>query len=190
MKIYTKTGDLGKTGLASGQRVSKGNLRIDAYGDLDELNCQIGILKTGMIEKNHPEFKRQLPTLAEIQNILFQLGSIVATSRDSRDKLGIKSIDEKPTENLEKNIDTLSAEVPPLKNFILPGGSMVSSYGHICRTVCRRAERKLVLLAEQDPEEIPGECLIFLNRLSDYFFTLARWLNYSLKENDVVWTNK
>ena len=183
-KIYTKTGDLGKTGLIGGDRVSKADLRIHVVGDIDELNASIGMLRAA---NGHAETDRQLE---RIQNELFQAGAVVATA-DS-EKVASQKLDDANVEMLECEMDEFCNELEPLKNFILPGGSESASRCHFVRTVCRRAERNVAkLLSELGYKEVEApqiqKIMIYLNRLSDWFFVLARRLNKLDGNEEYVW---
>ncbi|MBR9921108.1 MAG: cob(I)yrinic acid a,c-diamide adenosyltransferase [Bacteroidetes bacterium] len=178
-KIYTKTGDLGETGLFGGKRLSKAHLRIDSYGTVDELNACIGIVR------DHIELDEIREELLIIQNLLFTIGSNLATDPDK--KAPVPSLEEADIEKLEKAIDRMDADLPPLKNFVLPGGHPVVSYVHLARTVCRRAERATVALGQQEPVE---ERLVkYLNRLSDYLFMLSRHMAKALGVEEVLWNS-
>ena len=185
MKIYTKTGDQGTTALFGGTRVPKHHLRIQSYGTVDELNSWIGLLRDQGIENRHREF------LLAIQDKLFTAGSMLATETESAGDKGRKVRIEIPqviaedVTALEVEMDRLDADLPPMTNFILPGGHPVVSYCHIARTVCRRAERMTTLLNEQSP--ISEILLIYLNRLSDYLFILGRKLSSELKADEIKW---
>lgn len=181
MKIYTKTGDKGQTSLLGGKRLPKNHVRIDAYGNVDELNAFIGLLRDYTV---HPHTQS---VLLHIQDRLFTLGSILAAAGDEN-KFKIPQIHETDIELLEKEIDAMNEKLEPLRTFILPGGSQSASVAHICRTVCRRAERRCVDLAGE--EEIPELIVKYLNRLSDYFFVLSRFLNKIAGGNDIPWTPK
>ncbi len=176
MKIYTGTGDKGKTSLFSGERVSKANARIDAYGDLDELNSILGALAAQLSGE-----KELIAELQQIQSDLFQAGAWLATSPDSA---LVESLEELPAERitfLENAIDRYENQLPVLKSFILPGGHHTAAWAHVARTVCRRCERKVVPLISQsavaEASEPYGRILVYLNRLSDYLFVLARQCN-------------
>lgn len=170
MKIYTKTGDKGETSLFGGERVSKNHQRICAYGTIDELNSFIGLALT---EVKSQEIK---DILTDIQNKLFIVGSDLATPQtEKNNKLNIQRTSEKFIIDAEKDIDTISEKLDPLRNFILPGGSKGSALLHICRTITRRAEREIVELKKMD--NISDNILVFLNRLSDLFFVLSRYEN-------------
>lgn len=177
MKIYTKRGDSGKTSLFGGQRVAKNNLRIEAYGTIDELNSIAGQARSG---KPHQKVASVLKT---IQNQLFVLGADLATPPDSKTKIDrISAEDVKKTEEF---IDELQEELPALKNFILPGGSPSAATIHVARTVCRRAERRCIELHSKD--EISPEIPQYLNRLSDLLFVLARYQNKKANISEEAW---
>ncbi len=176
MKIYTKTGDKGKTGLLGGLRVSKAAYRLEAYGTVDELNSFLGLCGA---HSQRPELKEWV---AWLQPKLFVLGSELANPEG---KVQIETISSTDSEHLEKEMDRLTEALPPLRHFVLPGGSLVASYLHVARTVCRRAERCVVRLEEQEP--IAPPILIFLNRLSDFLFLLARQENHFSKTPEVLW---
>ncbi len=179
-KIYTKTGDRGDTGLFGGGRVSKDSKRIEAYGTVDELNTFIGLT---IVEIKNDEITK---LLQKIQNELFVLGSNLATPDiDKNKKLKIPKITEKMIKDAEEAIDHFEEKLEPLKNFILPGGSKGAALLHICRTICRRAERKTVALNLS--EKINDSLIIYLNRLSDLFFVLARYENLISDIPDVKW---
>jgi cob(I)alamin adenosyltransferase len=169
MKLYTKTGDDGTTSLFSGGRVSKHHLRVEAYGTVDELNSVIGVARA---HQPHPQTEEWLE---RIQNQLFHLGADLATPLDAKADWVVR-LEAETVRWLETTIDTLTEPLPELKNFILPGGSLVAAQLHVARTVCRRAERLVVALKEH--EAVNEQALIYLNRLSDFLFTLARWENW------------
>ena len=168
MKIYTKTGDDGTTSLFSGGRVSKTHLRVEAYGTVDELNSILGVIRA------HQPSQKTDAWLAQIQRQLFNLGADLATPLDSKSDWVVR-MDADTVVWLENGIDEMTAELPELKHFILPGGSPAAAQLHVARTVCRRAERLIVSLQSQ--ESIGDHVLNYLNRLSDFLFTLARWEN-------------
>jgi cob(I)alamin adenosyltransferase len=182
MKIYTKTGDDGTTGLFGAGRVSKNSLRIEAYGTVDELNSVIGILTT------QPEADYFATMLQDIQKILFVLGADLATPLESKTTYNIPRIEEIDVKKLESLIDSEELHLPPLERFILPGGSATSAFFQQARTVCRRAERRVVALAQT--EKIGEFDIQFLNRLSDLFFVLARRANQLAGIKDVEWDGK
>ncbi len=169
MKIYTKTGDKGETSLFSGARVKKNSLRVDTYGSVDELNSIIGIVLA------HQPAEPVASDLEKISSLLFIAGSDFATPHSPEPKFEISRLGSIHSEWLEKKIDEYDERLSPLKNFILPGGSKSASFLHQARTVCRRAERLAVSLA--DKEILNENLVIFLNRLSDYLFTAARYVN-------------
>lgn len=186
MKIYTGTGDKGKTSLFSGERVSKADARIDAYGDIDELNSILGTLAAHLSDE-----KERIEELQQIQSALFQLSAWLATRPDSVLIESLAEITEKQITFLEDAIDRLQKELPVLKGFILPGGHVTAAWAHVARTVCRRSERKVVPLLSQTLKGKAAEqyrnLFIFLNRLSDYLFVLARHCNYIQGVPDKLW---
>lgn len=185
MKIYTKTGDKGQTSLLGGQRVGKDDLRLQTYGTVDELNSHIGLL-IAHIKNELTEYTSEVSLLTEIQNHLFLLGSHTACAQESdRKRFKLQDFDHSKIDLLESSIDSTEKNLPPLKNFVIPGGCLSSSQAHVCRTICRRAERLMVTLNDDDKTG-----LIYLNRLSDYFFTLARHLNHVQNIEDVPWIQK
>ncbi len=181
-KIYTKTGDDGTTGLFGGQRVAKHSLRIETYGTVDELNSVIGLALTAVLPEDLKE------NLEDISLLLFTAGADLATPLEPAPKFDIPRLTADNVAWLETLIDAYSAELPPLKNFILPGGSPCAAYLHLARTVCRRAERSATaLVKEENIGEIP---IKFLNRLSDYLFTAARYANHCLGTADILWRER
>ncbi len=178
MKIYTKTGDKGTTGLYGGGRVSKDSPRIAAYGDIDELNALIGL---ACAETQHAPLKK---TLSEVQSALFILGAELA-SPNPDPKLPV--ITSAQIDALERQIDVISETLSPMRNFILPGGSKASAILHLARTVCRRAERSVVHLNSLPDESVDHWVLVYLNRLSDFLFILARLANQLAGVEDVPW---
>lgn len=178
MKIYTKTGDQGLTGLIGGVRVSKNAPRIAAYGDVDELNSVLGIV---IVETIHEPIRK---SLVEIQSTLFTIGAQLATPSGNPNVQVVTSAE---VDSLERQMDVISEALQPLKNFVLPGGGKSSAYLHLARTVCRRAERSIVFLTQVPNEKVDKWVIIFMNRLSDYLFTLARLANQLDKIADVPW---
>jgi cob(I)alamin adenosyltransferase len=180
LKIYTRTGDEGTTGLFGGGRVSKTHPRVEAYGDVDELNATIGLARA--IER----MPRVDEVLVPLQRDLFAIGALLATpDRDKmKRQLEKASIDERRIGELERAIDDGDHELEPLKSFIVPGGTTKAAALHVARTVCRRAERRVIALAD---EEIPPIVVIYLNRLSDLLFTLARVANRRAGAGEVTW---
>jgi cob(I)alamin adenosyltransferase len=186
-KIYTKTGDKGETALVGGQMVPKDSARIEAYGTVDELNSVIGlVLRANETEAGPDASREKLRTmLTRVQNELFNLGSILATlPEDVGDKQ--PRIEPRHVEALEHEIDELNENLPALRSFTLPGGGWVSSYLHLARTVCRRAERRVVALA--GVEKVDAESVKYLNRLSDALYVLGRWNVRERAEQEPLWT--
>jgi cob(I)alamin adenosyltransferase len=181
LKIYTKTGDKGDTGLIDGSRISKSDLRIIAYGEVDEANSHIGLIISNF-EKNSI-FDDVKKILLNVQQDLFVLGAELANPNTLKDDNML--VKREMISTIEKYIDNFDSELAPLSNFILPGGSIESSLLHICRTVVRRAETSAVALAKE--QKINQEILTYLNRLSDLFFVLARVTNKRQKSNDIPW---
>ena len=181
MKIYTKTGDKGDTGLIDGSRISKSDLRIMAYGEVDEANSHIGLIISN-IEKNSI-FDDVKKILLDVQQDLFVLGAELANPNSLKDDNML--VKREMISTIEKYIDNFESELAPISNFILPGGSIESSLLHICRTVVRRAETSAVALAKE--QIINQEILTYLNRISDLFFVLARVTNKRQKRNDIPW---
>jgi cob(I)alamin adenosyltransferase len=178
MKIYTKTGDKGETSLLGGTRVPKYHLRIEAYGTVDELNSWIGLIRDQEIDHH------TIRVLVDIQERLFIIGSILATDPE-KNKVKIPHLVEEDIAELEREMDKMEANLPELRSFILPGGNTVVSYTHIARCVCRRCERLVVHLNEENP--VDEKVGIFLNRLSDYLFVLSRHLAQSLNAAESPW---
>jgi cob(I)alamin adenosyltransferase len=178
MKIYTKTGDKGLTSLIGGKKVPKHHYRIEAYGTVDELNSHIGLLITLLSPGNHYGLY-----LKSVQNILFNMGSLLAAEGDV--KITLPPLMEEDVRSLESQIDTMDASLTPLKTFILPGGSAVVAHIHIARCVCRRAERGVTFLNEY--EEVDPIIIVYLNRLSDFLFTLARFEAHVSNTPEIPW---
>ncbi|MFZ2285110.1 MAG: cob(I)yrinic acid a,c-diamide adenosyltransferase [Lutibacter sp.] len=185
MKIYTKTGDKGKTSLFGGTRVPKYHLRIEAYGTVDELNSYIGLIRDQKIDPHTTEI------LLKIQNELFTLGSMLATPpekeilKSGKERLNINKVGEESVALLENEIDQMNESLPPMSHFILPGGHATVSFCHITRCICRRAERITTLLS--DESSINPQILVYLNRLSDYLFVLARKLTIDNQAIEIPW---
>jgi cob(I)alamin adenosyltransferase len=181
MKIYTKTGDDGSTGLIGGTRISKSDPRIDAYGTVDELNAAVGlcaaVTDAEMIEK-----------LRLVQNELFVIGSLLATpdGGTSETKADLPRLDEGSIKRLEEQMDAADAVLPPLRSFILPGGCELAARLHVARTVCRRAERTLVAFAAR--QRVDANLMVYVNRLSDWLFVQSRLANHRAGVADVPWT--
>lgn len=179
MKIYTKTGDKGMTSLIGGTRVPKHHIRIESYGTVDELNSYIGMIRDLTNHDNHLNF-----ILNEIQDRLFTIGSNLAADPE-KSKMKLPDLHENDVELLEKEIDKMNHTLPELKSFILPGGHTTSSWCHLARCVCRRCERLVTQLSEQS--EVHPLIIIYLNRLSDYLFVLARKVLLDFNKPEIAW---
>ncbi|RKR12238.1 cob(I)alamin adenosyltransferase [Maribacter vaceletii] len=185
MKIYTKTGDKGTSALFGGTRVPKHHIRLDSYGTIDELNSWIGLIRDQKIDTISKQ------TLLTIQDKLFTVGAILATDpekailKNGKERLAIPKISDIDITFLEDNMDAMETQLPQMTHFILPGGHTTVSYCHIARTVCRRGERMISFLNENEPTD--GNVLSFINRLSDYLFVLARKLSFDLKAEEIKW---
>lgn len=180
--VYTRTGDSGTTSLVGGTRVPKTHVRLEAYGTVDELSSQLGLLITYLSDEHDRDF------LLQVQNLLFVIGSHLATDRTKTALREASLLDPSAIERMEHEIDRLDSLLPPLKAFVLPGGGRAAAVCHVCRTVCRRAERRILALAET-VETDPG-LLAYVNRLSDYLFVLARKLNQDEKKEEIFWDNR
>jgi cob(I)alamin adenosyltransferase len=178
MKIYTKTGDQGITSLLGGMRVPKSDLRIDAYGTIDELNSYLGLLRDQEVNRKRSDF------LKEIQDRLFTIGSDLATV-PGKDKVKKPDLHSEDVDSLEHEMDVMDAQLPMLTAFILPGGHQSVSFCHVARTVCRRSERIVVELASLEP--VSDLVIQYLNRLSDYLFVLGRKMAQELEIEEVTW---
>ena len=188
MKIYTKTGDKGSTSLFGGTRVPKHHIRINGYGTVDELNSWLGLLRDQEMDTHYREI------LITIQDQLFTVGAILATDpekaqlKSGKERLNIPLISIADVTQLENEMDIMNETMPEMTHFILPGGHTTVSYCHIARTICRRAERMVTILNENEP--VDSMVLTYLNRLSDYLFVLARKLSYDLKADEIKWIPK
>ena len=180
MKIYTKVGDSGTTSLIGGTKVSKSHLRIEAYGTVDELNSYVGLCKDLLADEKSKKI------LQEIQDRLFTMGSSLACDPMKEPKMKIPDLKEEDVTLLEKEMDIMNDLLPPMKNFILPGGHPALSHLHIARCVCRRAERCCVRL-EQEGQEVAGIIIKYLNRLSDYLFVLGRFAGHQMNVEEIPW---
>ena len=184
-RIYTKSGDGGETNLVNGRRVSKSDPKVEAYGTVDELNCFVGtaLVTLDAAAAVHPTLERLGKTLLRVQHELFNLGSQLATDPS---EIGEKQpcVGAVEVDRLEAEIDEMNADLPDLPSFVLPGGSRLNADLHICRSVCRRAERRVVALARQ--EDAAGPCR-YLNRLSDAFFVWSRWVCVRMDSVEVLW---
>ncbi|MCS7152789.1 MAG: cob(I)yrinic acid a,c-diamide adenosyltransferase [Bacteroidia bacterium] len=177
MKIYTRSGDKGETGLLGGGRVSKADLRIEAYGSLDELNASLGVLAQYVSSEDIDSIRR-------VQSALFVIGSHLAAGRSEK-PVPLPELEAEEITWLEKDIDRRQEEVSPMRHFILPGSCIAEAYAHLARTICRRAERRLVALHEVEP--LNPLFLQYLNRLSDWLFILGRHLSHRLGAEEIPW---
>lgn len=179
-KIYTRTGDDGTTGISGGDRISKFHPRMEAIGDIDELNSSLGMLIASLSESTNPQITAQL---ARIQHDCFDLGGELAMP-------GYELLPESSTEELEQDIELLNEDLPPLKDFILPGGNPSAANCHLARSICRRAERHAWKLYSIEPEAVNPRAIAYLNRLSDYLFVLARSLARAEGGSEVLWQTR
>jgi cob(I)alamin adenosyltransferase len=178
MKVYTKTGDKGMTSLIGGTRVPKHHLRIESYGTVDELNSYIGVIR------DHKIGEHETAVLIEVQDRLFTIGSLLAADPE-KSKMKLPELSIGDIEYLEKEIDKMDEELPPMRNFVLPGGNQAISFCHVARCVCRRAERITVHLSEQS--QVDSTIIQYLNRLSDYLFVLSRFLTKKMDAPETPW---
>lgn len=179
--VYTKTGDQGTTGLVGGTRVPKTHIRLEAYGTVDELNANLGVLISYLTEERDYNF------LLGVQHKLFSIGSHLATDQEKIKLHDVSIITATDVENIEHEIDAMDDILPPLHSFVLPGGSRASAFCHVCRTICRRAERRILALSADYP--ISPELLAYVNRLSDYLFVLSRKINFNEGKDEIFWNN-
>lgn len=179
MKIYTKTGDDGTTGLVGGSRVKKYDIRLEAYGTIDELNSVIGLIRSTELPNDVVEI------LIKIQNKLFNIGSLLASDENGKAFTADLAITETNIQELEKAIDKYQNQLPQLAHFVLPGGVYSSAQCHVARTICRRAERRILEFAEQS--EVRTEIIKYVNRLSDFLFALSRKLAFDSNVEEVAW---
>jgi cob(I)alamin adenosyltransferase len=179
VKIYTKTGDAGETGLFGGPRVAKSDPRVDAYGEIDELNAAIGAVRAGVED---PQLERQL---ALVQEELFCVGAELATPHEAKARAALPPLDPAWAARLEAAMDGWDAELPALRHFVLPGGTRTAAALHLARCVCRRAERRVVALASA--AAVAPEVLVYLNRLSDFLFVAARLANARARREETLW---
>jgi cob(I)alamin adenosyltransferase len=184
-RIYTRTGDTGQTSLGSGERVSKADLRIEAYGTVDETNTVLGLVRLHAVA---PELKAFDDMVGRIQNELFDLGADLCVP-DRGQKLDYEPLRIMPNqyERIEREIDELNGDLTPLRSFVLPGGHPAAAFLHQARTVCRRAERLIVALNQTEGEHVSEGAIAYINRLSDFFFVAARWINFKTGAGDVLW---
>ena len=184
MKIYTKTGDEGITSLVGGERVPKTHIRVESYGTVDELNSHIGLL-TAFAEEILPSGDADLVLLEQVQNHLFVIGSYLATDQTNKSLREASILSSQAVNALEEAIDRIQDTLPPFRAFLLPGGGVAASQAHVCRTVCRRAERVILSLHQETPvDELVRK---YINRLSDYLFILSRRLNIMAGKEEKKW---
>ena len=188
-RVYTRRGDSGKTDLVGGVRISKADVRLDAYGTVDELSSQLGLLAAMMAERSEQDntLATQRETIIGIQNSLFNVCTHLATDQSQTELYPSAYLPEGATERLENAIDTMKAQLPEPQGFILPGGTVVAAQAHVCRTVCRRAERHIAALAET--ATVGEEVMQYVNRLSDYLFILAKIINFNAGQSEIIWRN-
>ncbi len=183
MKIYTRTGDAGTTSLVGGKRVRKDSLRLDAYGTVDELNSFLGLLAT------EPHLDADaIETLRMVQNKLFNMGAYLATDNSSNPMLEPAGLGHKAIGELERQIDLMTDRLPQLRSFILPGGCRAAAQANVCRAVCRRAERRVIALTAE--ARVDDLVIRYINRLSDYLFTLGRFLNTITNTPEIPWVQE
>lgn len=189
MKIYTGTGDRGRTSLFSGERVGKDHLQVEAYGCLDELSAALGLVASSLPEACGRE---DAETVHRIQSDLLDVGAVLAVLPERLEDMNTAPVAAARADFLEAAMDRLDAQLPALRAFILPGGSLPASFCHLARTICRRSERRLVSLADhagKDAQNSPYDGpLVYLNRLSDYLFVLARWCNHCMEQAETTWS--
>lgn len=187
-KVYTKTGDNGTTSLVGGIRIGKADIRLEAYGTVDELNSHLGLLAALLpADDNNLPNSDDRRTIEQIQSILFNVGTHLATDLSQTPLYPSARLPEGATKQLEKEIDRTLSLLPEAQGFVLPGGTPAAAQAHVCRTVCRRAERRVVALAAE--AEVGLEIQTYLNRLSDYLFVLAKKLNFIAGESEKMWHN-
>jgi cob(I)alamin adenosyltransferase len=182
-RIYTRTGDAGETALGNGERLSKSNIRIAAYGTVDETNATVGVVRLHTVG-----LEKLDAMLARIQNELFDLGADLCVP-DRGEKLEFEPLRILPKqyERLESEIDELNGELSPLRSFVLPGGHAAAAHLHMSRTICRRAERLIVELKSHEDEHVSEGAIAYINRLSDFFFVASRWVNFKAAGGDILW---
>lgn len=188
--VYTRTGDAGQTSLIGGTRVSKTDLRLEAYGTVDELNAQLGLLLTYLTDADKAAADRtaDVQLLLGVQSCLFTVGAALATDSTKMAPRPTAIVTPEMVSELEQAIDRIDSQLPPLRLFILPGGGRAAAVAHVCRTVCRRAERRILALAQQ--AEVAPELLAYVNRLSDYLFVLSRKFNVDEKKEEIIWNRR
>ena len=181
--LYTRTGEDGTTSLVGGTRIAKNSLRVSAYGDIDELNSHLGVVQA--YAAKIPAADGEAERLLGIESVMFEIGSYLATA-PAEEPLPCKGTTPERIAELENEIDTLDSITPPQNSFILPGGTVAAAHAHVARTVCRRAERSILTLADSG-EPVDPAVLTYINRLSDYLFILARYLNHLASVPDIPW---
>ena len=188
-RVYTRRGDSGKTDLVGGVRISKADIRLEAYGTVDELSSHLGLLAAWMEEKSTPDnaLAEEREVIIGIQNCLFNVCTHLATDQNQTELYPSAHLPEGATEKLEKAIDSMKAQLPEPQGFILPGGTIIAAQAHVCRTVCRRAERHIAALAET--AIVGNEITQYMNRLSDYLFILAKIINFNAGQSEIIWQN-
>ncbi len=184
MKIYTKTGDKGTTSLFDGTRVDKDDIRVDTYGTVDELNSQVGVVVAHLLDTATEEPLKQ--ELVQIQDDLFSIGALLANPKEKMDKEMSEHLAKRVTD-FETFIDSMTEEIPELKNFVLPGGGKAGAFLHMTRTIARRAERRVISLFKK--QEKPQEIVMYFNRLSDLFFTMSRYINFKEGNKETIWSS-
>ena len=183
-KVYTRTGDAGKTRLIGGEKRWKDDARVEAYGTVDELNSEIGLCRELLKEQKNDQFSSLIRFLKSVQNELFNLGTQLASAED-RDSDNLPQLSDDAISKLESEIDTVNESLLELTSFVLPGGSVINAQFHMARNVCRRAERRTVTLARN--ETVDQENIRYLNRLSDALFVWSRWVSHILKDDENLW---
>lgn len=178
-KVYTRTGDQGTTSLVGGTRISKTDVRLESYGTIDELNSYLGLLQTFLADEADSSF------LLKVQNKLFTIGSYLATDQEKIALNAASIIFLSDIETIEHRIDEIDEQLPPINHFVIPGGSREAAVCHICRTICRRAERRILTLDTHC--EVDKNVIAYMNRLSDYLFLLSRKLNHNNNHNEIFW---
>ena len=180
-KVYTRRGDMGKTSLVGGQRVSKASVRLEAYGTVDELSSHLGLLATMLADGSDKEM------IIRIQNCLFNVCTNLATDQEQTELYPSAYLPDGEIEAMEQKVDEIMKMLPERQGFVLPGGTKEAAQAHVCRTVCRRAERRIVALSEV--AKITPSVLQYVNRLSDYLFVLAKKINFNANHSEIVWQN-
>jgi cob(I)alamin adenosyltransferase len=183
-RIYTRFGDTGMTSLVGGTRISKASLRLETYGTVDELNSQMGLLRTHVELSSDPALRESAAALARVQDELFDLGSLIA-SEPGPAHAGMPTLSPSQVERLEHEIDAWNGSLTALTSFVLPGGNLPNAQAHIVRTVCRRAERLLIHMHHEEPVELV--LIQYLNRLSDWLFVYSRWTSLRLGSPEYLW---